>query len=246
MILQAVAIGEFCPLIKRLITATAVLFALSQPVVGQEKSVRPGINDNFRDPNVKEWVERFEGESREVYLHRHWIVSAIGLETGMAVADIGAGTGLFTQLMALKVGPEGTVFAVDISPKFLDYIQQRAKEADLKNIKTVLATDESCQLPANSVDLVFICDTYHHFEFPQKTMQSIHKALKPKGRVVLIDFSRIPGESSDWILQHVRAGQEVFEAEIIESGFRKVAQHKDKLKENYLSIFEKVSKAGDK
>jgi predicted methyltransferase len=71
-------------------------------------------------------------------------------------------------------------------------------------------------------------------------MASIHKALKPGGRVVVIDFHRIPGKSSDWVLGHVRAGQEVVVKEIEETGFKKVHEEKDLLKENYLVIFEKV------
>jgi predicted methyltransferase len=92
------------------------------------------------------------------------------------------------------------------------------------------------------VDLVFLCDTYHHFEFPFKTMASIHKALRPGGRLVLVDFHRIPGKSREWVLGHVRAGQEVFVKEIVTSGF-KVVGEETFLKENYLVRFEKVKAA---
>jgi predicted methyltransferase len=81
---------------------------------------------------------------------------------------------------------------------------------------------------------------YHHFEYPYDSVASIHKALRSGGRIVLIDFKRIPGESSDWILNHMRAGQEVFEEEIIKSGFKKSSEVNDLLKENYMVIFEKV------
>ncbi|MCA9205530.1 MAG: methyltransferase type 11, partial [Planctomycetales bacterium] len=84
-----------------------------------------------------------------------------------------------------------------------------------------------------------ICDTYHHFEFPHKTMSSIHRALRPGGTVVLIDFERVEGESSDWILGHVRAGQEVFEKEVAEAGFEKIDE-RDLLKDNYFTRFKKV------
>ena len=70
-------------------------------------------------------------------------------------------------------------------------------------------------------------------------MASLHRALKPGGRVVLIDFHRIPGTSSDWVLGHVRAGQDVFEAEITQAGFRKVREETDLLQENYFVVFEK-------
>ena len=110
-----------------------------------------------------------------------------------------------------------------------------------KGIKgTKPRTDKDTKLPANSVDAVFICDTYHHFEFPQATLATIHRALKPGGVMVLIDFHRIPGQSSDWTLNHVRAGQEVFVKEIEEAGFERLADVKvDFLKENYLVKFRK-------
>ena len=83
----------------------------------------------------------------------------------------------------------------------------------------------------------FICDVYHHFEFPAASLATVHKALKPGGELVLIDFKRIPGESSDFIMGHVRAGQEVFEAEVIAAGFEKVDEVKNLLEENYFVKF---------
>jgi cyclopropane fatty-acyl-phospholipid synthase-like methyltransferase len=89
----------------------------------QEKSVRPGINDTFKNPNVKDFVERFEIESREVFLKREDILGACGLKGGETLADIGAGTGLFTRMFSKAVGSQGRVIAVDISQNFLDHIQ---------------------------------------------------------------------------------------------------------------------------
>lgn len=218
----------------------SMLAALSaMQAAAQEKSVNPGINDAFENPDVEAFAERFEVESREVFARRHAIVAACQIEPGQTVADIGAGTGLFTRLFSDAVGKAGRVIAVDISQKFLDRIQADSRERNQSNVETLLAATDSARLPADSVDLAFICDTYHHFEFPQKTMASLHRALKPGGRIVLIDFHRIPGTSSDWVLGHVRAGQDVFEAEIIQAGFRKVREEPELLQENYFVVFEK-------
>lgn len=205
----------------------------------QEKSVKPGINDSFLKPNPDEYVERFEIESREVFAQREEIVKACKIEKGMVLADIGAGTGLFTRLFSKEVGENGKVLAVDIAENFLEHIKVTSRSLGLKNIEPVLCTPDSTNLPPSSIDLAYICDTYHHFEFPQKTLASLHQALRPNGRVILIDFKRIKGESSEWTMNHVRAGQEVFEQEIIAAGFRKIREHKDKLKENYFVEFEK-------
>jgi ubiquinone/menaquinone biosynthesis C-methylase UbiE len=201
----------------------------------QDASVKPGINDNFKDPNLKveEWAGRFETESREVYHLRERIVKAAGVKPDWTVADVGAGTGLFTMLFAEAVGPGGKVLAVDIAAPFLAKIRERAKAAGRPNVETVLGTDKDAKLPINAVDLVFICDTYHHFEFPKDTLASIHRALKPGGLVALVDFQRIPGKSSDWVLSHVRAGKDTFVEEFAKAGFE-VVDEADFLEENYL------------
>lgn len=223
--------------IIRSLVATAVAAA---PLVAQEQSVRPGVNDAFRDPDVEEFIGRFEVESREVYVHRGAIVEACRLQPGMVVADVGAGTGLFTRMFAEAVGPEGRVLAVDIAPKFLEHIDATCRAAGIRNVETVLGTADSTGLPPGAVDVAFICDTYHHFEFPQRTMASIRRALKPGGRVVVVDFRRIPGESSEWVLEHVRAGQETVEREIVQAGFRRLETRFDELTENYLMEFERT------
>jgi ubiquinone/menaquinone biosynthesis C-methylase UbiE len=222
------------------LTASRVI-PLGMPIYAQEKSVKPGINDAFKNPDINKYLKTFEGESREIYQQRQKIVAVCALRQGMVVADIGAGTGLFTRLFAQEVGPEGKVYAVDISEKFLAHIERTCRDAGLRNVITVQGSDTSPNLPPQSVDLVFLCDTYHHFEYPFRMMTAIHAALKPHGKVVLIDFHRIPGKSSEWVLGHVRAGQEVFEKEILSCGFRKLREEKELgLKENYCLIFEKV------
>jgi predicted methyltransferase len=223
-----------------LLAGGLVALGLGSITLGQEKSVKPGINDPFKSPDVKEYTKKFEGESREVFVKRKEIVAACKLKPGVVVADVGAGTGLFTRLLAAEVGPKGQVLAVDIAENFLNHIKKTCAEAGITNVETIKCSATSAELPENSVDVVFICDTYHHFEFPFRTMASIHKALKPEGRVVLIDFHRIKGKSSDFVMGHVRAGQDVFVKEIEESGFKRVHEEKGLLEENYFVIFEKA------
>jgi ubiquinone/menaquinone biosynthesis C-methylase UbiE len=214
---------------------------ITASVVAQGPSVNPSINDKFLDPklNVEEWTQKFETESREIFFQREKIVGLVGATPGKVIADIGAGTGLFTLPLSRIVGTEGKVYAVEISKKFLEHIRTRAASANATNVETVLCTDKSVELPEASADLAFICDVYHHFEYPRETMQTLHKALRPGGELVLIDFKRIPGESTEFILNHVRAGQEVFESEITAAGFEKTGEVKDVLKENYIIRFKK-------
>jgi predicted methyltransferase len=223
------------------VASLAVCFLFMSSATAQEKSVRPGINKPFESPDVKDFVQKFESESREIAARANDIVAACKLKPGMAVADVGAGTGLFTRKFAALVGDKGKVYAVDIAPAFLRHIEKTCAEKKLTNVESVLCDQFSTKLPKNCVDLVFICDTYHHFEYPQRTLQSIHDALRPGGQIIVIDFHRIKGKSNLWVLGHVRAGQEVFEKEITTAGFKVVGEEKI-LKDNYFVRFEK--KAG--
>jgi predicted methyltransferase len=209
--------------------------------VGQEKSVKPGVNDRFLKPHVPEFIEVFEGESREIFTKRMEILDACELKPGLVVADVGAGTGLFTRLFAKRVGSGGKVFAVEIAQEFLDHIVKTSKAAGFGNVHPILCDQFSSKLPENAVDVVFVCDTYHHFEFPSRTLPSLHAALKTGGRLVVVDFEKIPGKSRPWVLGHVRAGKAVVRQEIEAAGFEWTAERK-LLAENYFLTFRKVEK----
>jgi len=208
------------------------------PLHAGERDVNPGINDNFRHPDFSTWVERFEHEGREVYDKREQIVDALRLQPGMQVADVGAGTGLFSRLFSPRVGVSGKVYAEDISRVFVDNIGRLAREQGLGNIVTVLGSDRDAKLPAASLDLIFVCDTYHHFEYPQSMLASLRAALKPGGRLAVIDFERDPATSSGWVLNHVRAGKQTVIAEIEAAGFS-LSREEALLTTNYFIVFKR-------
>ena len=229
---------------------TLLLFAVViwLPVSGREtaptveESVKPGINRPYLDAELKvdDWLKRFEVESREVFHGRKAILKACAIKPGMRVADIGAGTGLFTRMFAQAVGPDGWVYAVDIAPAFLGHIHARAKQEGQENISTILCPEDSVGLPPESIDLAFVCDVYHHFEYPRSTMASLVKAMKPGATLVVIDFIRIEGVSSDWVFGHVRAGEEVFRKEIEDAGLEfKERIEVPEVKDNYILRFVK-------
>ena len=158
----------------------------------------------------------------------------------MHVADVGAGTGLFTRLFSQQVGSRGWVFAVDISPRFAEHLAELADRIRGQNITPVLCAADSVLLPPESVDIVYICDTYHHFEYPAATLASIHRAMRTGGRLAVIDLERIPGVSSEWTLDHVRAGKETFREEIEAAGFELDRElDLDGLVENYFLLVRK-------
>ena len=187
----------------------------------------------------EEYIKRFEVESREVFACRRQILNALELQEGLSVGDIGAGTGLFMKALSQSVGQHGQVFAVEIAPSFVKHLRNRARDEGLNNVEIVFCSDRNSNLPKNSVDRLFICDVYHHFEFPALTMQSLYDAMRVGGMLVLVDFHResngVSPERLEWLRGHVRAPQEVFRQEMEQAGF----EFKDEVavegvQENYL------------
>jgi predicted methyltransferase len=220
---------------RYLLLACTFLLA-SSATLAVEQSVRPGINDHYADPDFDIWVSRFESEGREVYDRRQEILNALNLQPGMVVADIGAGTGLFTRLFSTAVGSTGRVYAVDISQVFVDNILRLSHAQGQSNVVGVVNSPKQSGLQTNSVDLIFLCDTYHHFEFPQAMLSSMRQALRDKGRLVVIDYHKIAGISSNWVVDHVRLNQTQVIEEIESAGFE-MSREENFLKQNYYLEF---------
>jgi ubiquinone/menaquinone biosynthesis C-methylase UbiE len=190
---------------------------VASTLAAQDKSIQPGINRGYEKADLKAQIRRFEGPDRDVVKRKDEILAACHLKPGMDVADVGAGTGLFTRLMAPKVAP-GKVYAVDISKRFIEHIQETCREQKITNVVGIVCPPDSTRLPPQSIDLAFICDTYHHLEFPQKTLASIRQALRPGGRLVVVEFHKA-GKMKD----HIRAGKGTFVQEIVAAGFNLVS-----------------------
>jgi ubiquinone/menaquinone biosynthesis C-methylase UbiE len=169
-------------------------------------------------------AEGFESAGRALFDKRFAVINILGLKPGMDVADIGAGSGLFSRLMAPLVAPGGTVYAVEIAQGLVDHIARTAEESKLDNIKAILGDPRSPRLAAGSVDVVFIADSYHHFEYPREMLAEIKKALRPQGFVLLVDFERIEGVSHPFVLNMVRAGKGAMTDEFRDAGFEPVQE----------------------
>ncbi|QDV27993.1 class I SAM-dependent methyltransferase [Aureliella helgolandensis] len=210
---------------------------------GRAPNLPDGINDAFLDPEMKveDYIKRFETESREVFACRHQILKAIQLQPGMEVADVGSGTGLYLGPLSQGVTETGKVYAVDIAPQFVKHLRQRAKHEGLDNVRVVLCSDHDVNLKPNSIDRVFICDVYHHFEYPEASLKSIYEAMKDDAKLILVDFHReVEGDRKEWLMGHIRAPQSVFKQEFIDAGFKFEEEVKiDGFKENYLLRFGK-------
>ncbi len=131
------------------------------------------------------WLERPEREQQE---HSDELMRELQVRPGQAVADIGAGTGYFSRRLAKQVGPGGRVLAVDIQPEMLIILTNSAARLGLTNITAIQGTVMDPRLPPASLDLVLMVDVYHEFEFPYEMMQHLCEALRPSGRIVLVEY----------------------------------------------------------
>lgn len=204
----------------------------------EEQNVNPGINNYYYDAKFEKWLATFESPGREVYDKKAAIVREVQIKPGMRIADIGAGTGLYSIIFAQQTGEKGLVYAVDISPDFIRNIELRAEHQGLKNITGIINNQKETGLAENSIDLAFICDTYHHFEYPLTTLQSVYQALTPEGRLIIIDFKRDPHISTPWVMGHVRTNKENVIKEVESVNF-KLTHDKNILQRNFFLSFSK-------
>lgn len=130
------------------------------------------------------WLERNEREREEAPRHA---IDSLDLAEDAVIADIGAGSGYYAFCIAPKI-PRGKVMAVDIQPEMLDFLKARATELGISNVVPHLGKIDSTQLPAASLDAALMVDAYHEFSHPAEMLASLHQALKPGGRIYLLEF----------------------------------------------------------
>jgi ubiquinone/menaquinone biosynthesis C-methylase UbiE len=149
---------------------------------------------------------------------------------------LGAGSGYFTLRLAEAVGPTGNVYAVDVNPQMLEYIERRAQEKQLDNIQTILAEPHDPKLGSASVDLIFICITLHHISDREKYYPLLAQALKPGGRLVNVDFEKRPSPVGPSLEMRIARKDVIKELEA--AGFRLIKEF-DFLKYQYFLVFER-------
>ncbi len=132
-----------------------------------------------------DWLERPEREQEEATSK---LIPALKLRAGDVAADIGAGSGYYTTRLAKAVGPTGRVKAVDIQPEMLDLLKKKLADQKLTNVDLILGKEDDPKLPPDSIDLALLVDVYHEFEYPFEMTQHLSRALKPGGRIVLVEF----------------------------------------------------------
>jgi len=132
-----------------------------------------------------DWLDRPDRDAREQPEH---VLDVLGIPPGATVADVGAGTGYFSLRLARRVGPAGRVLATDLQPEMLAMLRARLSDAGLTNVVPVLATAGDVHLPRGEVDLVLMVDVYHELSDPKGTLAQIRDALRPDGRLALVEY----------------------------------------------------------
>jgi cyclopropane fatty-acyl-phospholipid synthase-like methyltransferase len=177
-----------------LLIVAATLFVSSTTVESQSadpaRTIPTPVTEKISRPTSEPYrgdLSIFEGAEREKNLQVERIMDVLLINEGKSVADIGAGSGWFTVRAAKRVGTDGKVYAVEINPDSIAYINKRAVSEGFKNIATILGKTDDPTLPANSVDAVLILKTYHEFAEPVAIMKKVKPAMKKGGLVGIID-----------------------------------------------------------
>lgn len=220
--------------------AVCVLLVFGAAASGQ---VAREANRDYETPEArKRMIERLESPARLANLRPAELVRRLDVRPGSTVVDLGTGTGNLLAALSRAVGPKGQVIAEDIHADFLERARERAQKDGLANIRYIKGSEQDPNLPAGAADLVVVVDAYHHFDFPQKMLAAITRALRPDGRLAILEYHRKRGAMEgdpEFAIQHIRAGAEQVVEEIEKAGFKLVSQQDFVPDRQYLAIFKR-------
>ncbi len=168
----------------------AVFLFLQTVFTAQERPTQTMEEMHRLHQDSKAYISFLEDPKRDEYQKPHEVIAALNLREGEVIGDIGAGSGYFSFRFAHHVGEKGRVYAVDINPDMIVYMNRRIRELNLKNVITVLAVPDDPLLPDASIDRLFVCDTWHHIEGHAHYLALLKRMLKPGGQVIMIDFQK--------------------------------------------------------
>lgn len=206
-----------------------VLAILMTDNYGSQLSSRPASN----------WIERLERPERINELKMNQVLAHLKIKPGDIVADIGAGTGVFSRPLAQAIAPSGKLLAVEIDQELLDYISQRAKKENIQNIEEVLGSFDDPNLPKKDVDLAFIHDVLHHIKNREAYLKRLTSYLAPGGRVAIIDFDKNHPDSAHQNKPELQITLEQVKGWMSVAGF-KISKEIVLFEEKFFVVFSKI------
>jgi len=212
---------------------------------GLSAQVATNANSGYKTEEQRKSVaQTLANPERDTVQKPGKLVRDMGVKPGMTVADIGTGIGYMLPALSHAVGPEGKVIAEDIFEDFLAGAKQRVQEGKLENVTFVKGTDTDPNLPAGQVDLAMALDVYHHFDYPDKMLASIAKALKPEGRLVIVEYYKRPEAMPNGrAMTHIRLDMPDVIKEVEANGFHLVAEKETILNVQYMLVLQKKSES---
>ena len=218
--------------------AACAALALVWPLSGQ---VASQANARYQTAEGRKAVAAgLEAPDREQRQKPHDLVRAMGLRPGMTVVDVGTGVGYMLPFLSHAVGVAGRVIAEDIFDDYLAAARIRATNQQLTNVTFVKGTDKDPLLPESAADEVLVLDAYHHFDYPQEMLAGIHKALKPNGKLVIVEYYKTPAAMPNGdAVNHIRLNKPDVIKEIEASHFRLVSEREQIKDSQYMLILEK-------
>jgi protein-L-isoaspartate O-methyltransferase len=174
----------------RTLAAALLVLAAATFVVAQTAGVHPVSGRRYAGVMSYEGAAWLEREERDIEEAPDKALDAIGIEKGSTVADVGAGSGYMTVRMASRVGPTGRVYATDIQPQMLNMLRARLEKERINNVTLVQGAVDDPRLPASTIDMILMVDVYHEFSEPQKMLRGMREALKPGGRMILLEYKK--------------------------------------------------------
>lgn len=182
--------------------------------------------DQRRPADIKEYLEQLDHPERDQYQKPSQVVEVLGLKPGMAVADLGSGSGYFTRRFVEAVTESGMVYAIDVEQEMLTYAKDSLVHLHIPfTAEFILARPDSPKLPLDSVDLIFVCNTYHHLENRATYFSNVKAALKPGGRIAIIDFYHDDRSGPLGFPKHHLVPHDTVVTEMTQAGYKLLREH---------------------
>jgi predicted methyltransferase len=233
--------GSVCRLLRRPAVTASIRTTAIVTLFITALSMAPLLNDSLphvyaepheestphrRPADIQQYLEHLDRAERDTDQQPEKVVEALNLKPGLSVADIGAGSGYFTRRFVQVLTEKGKVYAIDIEPEMLQYTKDSIARMPMpSSVEFILAQPDNPQLPPQSVDLIFLCNVYHHLDHRSAYFSNVRSALKPGGRIAIVDFYHDARSGNVGFPRKHLVSPDTVVKEMADAGFRLTRKH---------------------